>query len=195
MPLDRLVIGAILAWLVCTSEPGADELRYFEQNGITYCEVRRTAPPQRPQPAAAQDTRVVLREQVTSEIRQTVRTYWTPVTEYRWESSWVNRWNPFAEPYRECRCVPRTRWEKRSEVVPVPVACRRLVPERQTTSAPATAVGTAPGRIVTRLPASGLPVQGSFGPADAAETAQRIPYGGMSRLDNQPPRFGQNPAW
>ncbi len=140
--------------LVAGTEPArTQEIRYFERDGITYREVLGVPPvaqiTQNPQCAP-----IVYRPQIYIENRAIVRTYWLPVTEYRWETRWVNRWNPFAEPYQELRYVPVTRWEYRTEVVEVPVACQRWVAE----SAPAgtaTYAAAYPGSSVVAV--AGLP--------------------------------------
>ncbi len=191
-----LLAAAVLALgLVCLRQSRGDELRYYEQNGITYCEVRRTA--DRPVPEAGGVPRpyTVYREQVTTEIGQTVRTYWTPVTEYSCESYWVNRWNPFAEPYQAYRYVPRTRWEKKTEVVRVPVTCRRLVPE---TLAAQTAAPSRQGprqEVVARYAVSGTSAWTAMTPAAMPGAAGQEPVGGLLRFDGDPPRYGRKPAW
>jgi hypothetical protein len=200
-----------------------DEVRYFEQNGVTYRETRRTVQECVPETRLQPCSRTVYREQVTNENRQVVRTYWTPVTEYRLETSWVNRWNPFAEPYQVVRYVPSTRWEQRTETVQVPVACRRFVPETQTVQSPVTTWRTASRETVDRVAVVGVsgstpilanrpdpalrptPACGGWSPSptqlssggmvsvrsSGAGAGEEV--GGITRLRNEPPRYGLRP--
>ncbi|MCR4411331.1 MAG: hypothetical protein NUV77_02770 [Thermoguttaceae bacterium] len=214
---------------------GADEIRYFEHNGITYRETRRTIDQAAPQVRYQDCQQTYYREQVVQETREVVRTWWTPVTEYRWETYWVNRWNPFAEPYQAARYVPHTRWERRTEVVQVPVVCRRLVPETQVVRVPVGAWCNSPQEVVTRVAVSGIPssaasrsipgvptvastssiassrpsaptAQTMFPSPVAQSSSRMVPVtipglprsegiGGLGRLGDEPPRYGQRPAW
>lgn len=142
----------------------AQDIRYFERNGITYREVMGNggASPILQNP---QCLPTVYRPQVYVETRQVLRSYWLPITEYRWEMRWVNRWNPFAEPYQELRYVPYTRWEYRTEVVDMPVTCQRWVAEPIAGSTPANAAAVYPNPSVVAV--AGLPTpyapRGGFG--------------------------------
>jgi len=141
--------------LICTASATAgQEIRYFERNGITYREVLGN-------PASAQVLQgpqcpqVVYRPQVCVGSQQVVRSYWTPVTEYRWEMRWVNRWNPFAEPYQELRYVPVTRWECRTEVVEMPVTWQPWVADPVPGGGGAYAAGVSPNSSMVAV--AGLP--------------------------------------
>lgn len=155
-PRNWIVISSavVLVMLCGTShQVGAQQLRYFERNGITYREVLGSpAVAQIPQSVACPP--LVYRPQFYFETHQVLRSYWVPVTEYRWETRWVNWWNPFAEPYQELRYVPVIRWEYRTEIAEMPVTCQRWVAEPATGATSYAATGT-PG--VSVVPVAGLP--------------------------------------
>ena len=88
--------------------------------------------------ACQQTTRTVYKEQFNTETRDVTRTWWCPVTTYRAETEMVGKWNFFIEPYYETRWVAETQWVPHSEVVKMPVTCRKLVPETQTVQVPVT---------------------------------------------------------
>jgi hypothetical protein len=163
-------IAAIGALLIVGLPIGCgDDVRYFEQNGKTYRETRRDAEPRMvsQQPPAAPDARIPQQGQaaapgpLVAQTQEMVRTYWVPVTEYSWEPYWVNRWNPFAEPYVAYRYVGRMHWEQRTEIVRVPVICRR----------------DGQPSIVLPPPPGATPL-----------TAHRGQFGGIGRVGDEPPR-------
>ena len=151
----RRIAVALYAALACAGSVCADEVRYYEKNGVTWCETRRTVEDRVPVSRMEERTETVYREQFTTELRDTTRTAWTPVTEYRWETFWVGRWNPLAQPYLAYRYVPHTRWEMRTETVKVPVNARRLVPETRTVRRPVGSFQTVKREVLSRMPVGG----------------------------------------
>ena len=190
MPSYRLVAAALTALMAGTVSARADEVRYYRENGVTYCETRRTVQERVPQSRMEERPETFYREQFTTEMRQTTRTHWTPRTEYRREAYWVGRWNPLVEPYVAYRYVPRTCWEMHNEVVQVPVTTRRLVPETRTVRRPVASWRTVQKEVVDRVA-----VRGSAAHGQAAAVARHGPIGGISRLDGHPPRYGTATAW
>lgn len=195
MTSRRLVAAALAASLVGVAYARADEVRYYQQGGVTYCETRRTVDQRVPQSRMEERTETVYCEQISTEMRDTTRTYWSPVTEYRWESYWVGRWNPLAEPYLAYRYVPRTHWEMRTETVKVPCLTRRLVPETRTTHRPVAGFRTVQKEVVNRVAVSQLPPGSPFVPSQTPTLAQRGEIGGISRLDDSVSRYGAGTAW
>ncbi len=178
----------------------ADDVHYYEQNGITYREVRRTIEERVPETTLQQCARTVYRERATTETRDTLRTCWAPVTEYRWQARWVNCPSPFAPPYQVLEYVPCIRWQCRTEVARVPVQCSRLVPETEMVQTPVTTYRTVRRDVVNRVAVSGLYAQpilarSPTAPLDYARVARREEIGGLSRYENDPPRYGMQPAW
>jgi len=177
-----------------------DEVRYYEKDGVTYRETRRIVDRPVSETRMKATTETVYREQTRCELHESVRNWWTPVTEYRYEPHLVGRWNPFVTPYMTSRLVPRTRWEQHSEVVQVPVTCRRLVPETRTLQVPVTVCRTVPEEVITRTvvgPASSTEssVASALSPTPATTAVRREAIGGVARLEKDPPREGMSTAW
>lgn len=204
MAIRRLVSAALFASLLGAAGPNgkADEVRYYENNGVTWRETRRTVEDRVPVSRMEERTETVYREEYTTEMRDTTRTAWVPVTEYRWEAFWVNRWNPLAGPYVAYRQVPHTRWEQRTETVQVPVNARRLVPETRVARRAVGSFQTVQRELVSRVPVVGGGTSagaalagGPLAPVQASSVAQRSPIGGIARLESGPPRYGSATAW
>lgn len=195
MSHPQLLAAAVITCLVCTPSAGGDEVRYYEKDGVTYRETRQVV--RRPvcETQLRPSTQTVYREEQTSELRETQRTWWSPVTEYRCEAYWVGRWNPLVEPCLAYRMVPRTRWEQRTEVVQVPVTCRRLVPETRTVQVPVSTRRMVDEEVITRVAVGGVrsaaPVV--LSPTPTVSRPERV--GGVARLDKDPPRQGVSTAW
>jgi hypothetical protein len=198
-----MFIGMVVIMLTASVAVAQDNVRYYQENGITYRETRTTVQRTVPETRMQQCTSTVYREQVTTEMRDTPRTWQCPVTEYRWESAVVGRWNPFIEPYRIYRTVPTTRWETHSDVVKAPVVTRCVVPETRTVQMPVTTYRTVPEEIVSRVPVSNpsppavlpqyaAPTTAPAVPSGAdASMARREEIGGVQRLDRDGARWGR----
>ena len=104
-------------WFVGSAAADAEDPRYVQKDGTLYRETRQVV--QRPvvETRVEETTRTVYREELSTEMREEVRTYLTPVTEYRCEPYLANRWNPLATPYLSFRMVPRTCYQCRNETV------------------------------------------------------------------------------
>jgi len=204
MAIRRLVAAALFASIVGVVAPngGADDVRYYEKNGVTWRETRRKVEDRVPVSRMEERTETVYREEFTTEMRDTTRTAWVPVTEYRWEAFWVNRWNPLARPYVAYRQVPHTRWEKRTETVQEPVNARRLVPETRVVRRPVGGFQTVQREVVSRVPVVGgrtsagaALAAGSLAPVQAPSAVQPFQIGGIARFESDPPRYGTATAW
>ncbi len=194
-------IAAIGALLIVGLPIGCgDDVRYFEQNGVTYRETRREVEPRMVsrQPSVAPDSRIPQQAQsaaygpLATPTQDMVRTYWVPVTEYRWEPYWVNRWNPFAEPYVAYRYVPRMHWEQRKEIVRVPTTYGRDVPPDAAFAA-GPSWPAPPQTVVSRVAVAGQNLSGGASPDPPAPvetpfTAHRQQFGGIGRVGDEPPR-------
>ncbi len=196
MRIPYLFVTTVVAALLGPSYGGADEVRFFEQDGVTYRETRRVV--QRPTCETRMQTvdQTVYRQEKVSELRDTTRTWWAKVTEYQCEARLVGRWNPLVQPHFENRLVPRTRWEQRCEVVRVPVTCCRLVPEARTVQMPVATRRMVNEEVISRVAVGRTPSPvspGHLAPIPNPPAAQRV--GGLARLDNDPPRRGVSTAW
>lgn len=186
---------ALMVSLLAGGPVRADGVRYYEEGGVTYCETRRTIQQRVPESRMQERTETVYREQLVTEMQDSVRTYWTPVTEHRWEAFWAGQCNPFVAPYLAYRYVPRTHWEKRAQVVKVPVTTRRVVPETRTVRQPVAGWRVVPKELISRVAVN----RGASGArATWVETpalARRETVGGIQKLESDPPRYGSKTVW
>ena len=198
-----ILVLAFVSGMIGFSAAGS-EVRYYEQDGITYRETRQVVQKPVYQTEMRPTTRTVYRQEQVTEMRATTRTWWSPVTENTCEAVWMGRWNPFVKPYIVYRPTTRTRWESRTETVQAPVTVSRWVPQTTTTEVPVTVQRMVPEEVISRVAVSGvgLPAPSSTVQHSAAGALAPIPrpastgaVGGVARLDNDPPRRGVNTAW
>lgn len=187
--LIRICIGAV-AILVLPLAVMADEVRYFQRDGVTYRETRQTI--RRPVVETQMQPReeTVYREQVATEMRDNPRTVFIPVTQYVYEPRVHNLLNPFSPTYIAYHPVPRTYWETRTETVRVPVTYREVVPETRVVQTPVTSLRFVEEEkvdvVAVSPPAAPLLPQGQT----PAVIARRDQIGGVLRLEGDPPRYG-----
>lgn len=184
------VAAALLT--VCARPAPADDVRTVtDANGQTWREVHRTIQQPVTETQCLERQRVVYQETCDVRMCDTVRTYTVPVTEYRWESYWKGRYNPFVQPYLAQRLVPYTRWETRTEAVKVPVTRRQVVPVTQTIKVPYTTQRVDNHDVVVSRQLIGP------NPTAVASSPSTTPIGGVARFDRddrQPPKTGSSPA-
>lgn len=131
-------IAATLAFgaLACPTLLAADEVTYFEKDGIKYQKIRQVV--QRPITELRYEQRETTnyRDRYTTDMQEVQRTYQVPVTTQQWVPGYQKTWNLFAPPVLSYRLMPVTRWETRTETVRVPVTRRDVVPEKLTQQVP-----------------------------------------------------------
>jgi hypothetical protein len=183
-----VLLPACLVLVLRATGGHADDVRYYESNGITYRESRRVV--RRPVTEVVHQPvdRTIYREQYKTEYQDTVRVYSVPVTEYRWEAYWRGRWNPFVQPYLDQRLVPYTRWETRTEKVQVPVVRRELIPEVRQEHVPIVTQRYVDDEYITRTAVATRPPTSPVSGAPA-QIAQRPQLGGSG-----PDPASQRPA-
>lgn len=168
-----------------------EEKMVTDANGQTWREVHRTIQQPVTETRCLERQRLVYQETCDVQMCDTVRTYTVPVTEYRWESYWKGRYNPFVQPYLAQRLVPYTRWETRTETVKVPVTRRQVVPVTQSIKVPYTTQRIENHDVVVSRQLIGP----STTAVAAAPPAPEI--GGVQKFspDNrQPPKAGASPT-
>ena len=185
--------GFVLLALICLQAnlTLGEEVRYYEENGVTYQETVRTV--QRPlvQTEWQQREKTVYRPEATTELRDTLRTYVTPVTQHEWVTRMHGRWNPFMTPYFTHHLVPVTRWEQRAEIVPTPVVETAWVAETRTVSVPVTTHRMAEEKVVRRVAVGTAPAARSH--VVRRPESVGTPIGGIA-LEGDPPRQGWRPS-
>jgi len=189
--MQRRIAWAVALVALFLSPLGAvaQDVRYYQDpnNGVTYKETNQTIQRQMPVTSLQASTRTVLRGQYRTDTQGIVRTYSVPVTEYRWESYWQGRYNPFTQPALAHRLVPYTRWETHSDVVQVPVTRYETVPTTETVHVPVTTWHTVQDQITHRT-AMTPPQMGSSAVVSTAPVGSQI--GGVARLDPPPSQGG-----
>jgi hypothetical protein len=175
-----------LATMIFLAAPAAgDDVREVtDANGQTWREVHRTVRHPQTETQCVDQQQTYYTEKCDVTLCDTYRTYSAPVTEYRWESYWVGRFNPFVQPYLAHRLVPRTHWEMRTEVVKVPLAQRSLVPVTRTVRVPITTERSVDYDVVVH--------REPVGPQTTAVAAnqpsvQSVAVGGIQNLDTNRP--------
>lgn len=182
--------AALLAPLFLYAAARADEIRDYEENGVTYRETRRTvSEPVTEIQCVEQQRTVGFREQLNVQMCDQTRSYIVPVTEYRVEAYWRGRFNPFVQPYLAQRLVPYMRYETRVDTVKTPVATRQLLPITSTVKVPVTTQRVVQREVVSRVAISGSPTRPAASPssdpftAPSAVASQPVQFGGLERHD------------
>ena len=184
----------LFSGMLLAAEAHSSDIRYVQRDGITYREVVDTY--QRPvsETTYQNHTETFYQERITTEIKETQRTYYAPVTEYQWEAYTPLSLNPFAPPRIAYRWVPKTRWVPRIETVRMPVTNREMVPQTRTVSRPVTTLRMVESQRITRVaiadPPRNLNLSNSGTAIARQPIAQPTSIGGVSNLQNDPPRVG-----
>ena len=197
MMLRRHLAKAIVPVVLCAARlAAADETRdVVDPNGQQWREVHRIERRPVTETQCVDQPQTHYEEQYNTQVCDTYRTYYAPVTEYRWESYWVNRFNPFAQPYLAQRLVPRTYLEARTEVVKVPVTQRNLIPVTRTVRVPITTQRMVDHDVLVSrhlMNGQGTAVASNIGPSP---TAAPVQVGGLKQLDaNRPKQIARTPT-
>lgn len=209
--MRRFAKPAALALLLLAGRAAtaaADDVKYFEKDGVTYRETRQVV--RRPVVETRLEARdcTIYRDKLTTEVQDVPRSIPVAITEYHWVPVVRRSWNPFAPPYVAYEMVPQTRWETRNDVVKATVTRRQVVPEKVTQQVPVTTQRYVEDEIISRVavstrpagaantaiagtPPATLPVNPNVAPAAAAtgngsSIANRPAIGGVRKLDIDP---------
>lgn len=189
MSRRRTMVAALLSCLIIVGSAVADEVRYYTQDGVTYREttrrVRRPVTETRVQP----QPRTTYRQQYSTQVRQTQRAVYMPVTRYAWVGRWYGRWNPFQDPYFVYELEPMTYWQSRVETVRLPVTQRRLIPETKMVQVPVTVLRFEEKDEFSRVAVAPRRVAASRDSNPTLPVKSPGPIGGIARLDGDPPRY------
>jgi len=186
MTIRRLAVLSLLA-LAPLSAAAEENVRYVTEGGKTYREVRRVVqePVTRTETINRKET--VYRQRVVTKMEDRVQTYWTPITEYRWEAQDLNWWNPFAGPKFAWRWVPRTRWEMKTQKTQVPVTRAEVVPVERTVQEKVRTLTFEPKERVERVVVAPQPGKRvATRPPASTTRPPAARYGGIERLDGDP---------
>jgi len=174
-----LLVGQLIGQAV-PAALAQDAVRYFEENGVTYQEIRRSVPQLVWSTEYQNREQVIYRPEVTTELVDSHRSVPVPVTQYRWVTRIEGRWNPFVEPYVAYDWVPTTHWQYRAEPIKVPVTTTRWTTERRVVQVP-----VAQQRLAQREEIRRVPVAWAPRPVPSPQG-----YGGVARMESAPLRHG-----
>jgi hypothetical protein len=152
-----------------TGVPAGQNVRFYEENGVTYQETHQTYQRQIPETQLQPQSRTVLRGQWKTDTHDIVRTVQVPITEYKYELYYRDRFNPFVQPTPAYRLVPVTRYEARSEVTRVPVSRYEATPTTETYHVPVTTYRTVPETTTHRVAVGTRPAGTSSGAVYASQ--------------------------
>ncbi|HVC99102.1 MAG TPA: hypothetical protein VND64_35890 [Pirellulales bacterium] len=190
------LVAAVLVPFALSLPARADDVREYNQGGVTFRDVYRTVRAPQTQIQCVERPQTYLQERYDVELRDSYRTYRVPVTEDQWVPYWRGRFNPFAQPYLTYRNVRRTRWETRTEVVKVSVPTRQLVPVTTTVRVPITTETVVDQNVlVSRTIVGTAPAIGAAPSSDpfsspTVAVASNQQVGGVHRYGGDPPRRG-----
>jgi len=213
MHLRPVFAAFVLCATSCVLPPTSAEegVRYYAKDGLMYCETRIKLRHPVSEMKYKELKQTYYRDQYVTELKPIVRNTYVPVTTYAWQPEIVGKWNPFESPYVSYRPVPKVSWSVQPQTVQVPVTRRVTIPETRTTRVPQTNLRYEEREYVRRVPVGPAPTRAT-GPqtqsATGAETNgagpqlqrvyrppdntsnQREVFGGVARLETDPPRFG-----
>jgi hypothetical protein len=196
----NLLVAVALIPLALSRPTGADDVREYNQGGVTIREVRRTIRAPQTHIECVERPQTYFQERYDVQLHDSFRTYRVPVTENQWVPYWRGRFNPFVQPYMTYRNVRRTRWETRTELVKVPVTTKQIVPVTTTVRVPITTETVVDQDVlVSRTIVGAAPVNAVAPTSDpfsapAAAVASNQQIGGVHRYGGDPPRQGLVPV-
>ena len=133
----------------------ADEVRFVTENGVTYREEYRNVRVPTAQPQVASQQQVVHRDCFTTEMKETVQTFYQPVTTYQWVPRWQGPWGLGQPMHLTYERKPVTQWQPYTRTVRVPVTSHRLISETEIVEAATRVLGFEDRlELVSRTPVS-----------------------------------------
>lgn len=181
------VFWGLTVFLTLAPASFGQQTRTYMKDGVKYRETREMILRPVTEIRYEQRERTVYREEVSTEMREIHRVVQVPVTEYQWESFWVNRFWIFGRPHLAYHLVPRTRLESRTEIVKRPVTIRRLIPEKRIDRVPIVTRRMVEEEVIRRVVVSPPP------PPDSKSRLTRRREIGGRKLYSDPPR--QSSGW
>jgi hypothetical protein len=180
----KWIVGLLAVCAPAASGSFAQEVTYFEKDGIRYQRTRQVN--QRPITETRYEQRegTVYRDRYTTEMQDSHRTYQVPITEQQWVPGYQRTWNVFAPPVLSYRLMPVTRWETRSEMVRVPITRRDVVPEKYVQQVPVYNTRYAQEETVRDVAIGTV--------ANGTASVARSDSAGSTSLENDPPREGSS---
>jgi hypothetical protein len=158
--MNRLSLSYLLGLLMAGSMGLtllADETSWETVNGVTYRVTRRVVKRPVARTSVEPRTQTVQATEFVTEMRETARVVWVPVTHYVNVPKWHNWWNPFTEAYLAYEPRPVTRWELRTQMVREPVSRKQQVPQERIVQLPVRTLGFAEETVEERIAVNTIP--------------------------------------
>ncbi len=181
------VFTGLMVFLSLAPAAFGQQTRTYMKDGVQYRETREKILRPVTEVRYEQRERTVYREELSTQTRETQRVVQVPVTEYQWESFWVNRFGILGRRHLAYHLVPRTRLESRIEIVKRPVTYRRLVPEKRIDRVPIVTRRMVEEEVIRRVV-----VSPPAAPGVQSRLTRRTEIGGR-KLSSDPPR--QSSGW
>jgi hypothetical protein len=188
-PLLSIFVIMLSVGVATTAVATEPEVRFYEQDGVTYRETRGLVRRPVSETRIEQREETVYRARYSTQSRETTQTVYTPVTRFYWEARWHGWWNPFQDPYLAYHAVPYTAWHARQQAVRVPLTQRDLVPEKRTVGVPVTRLRFVEKEAVSRVAVRPRTTRIASTPPAAPQAGAGV-MGGITRLEGDPPRYG-----
>jgi len=175
--------------LLLTATPVlAQEARFYEQDGQTWRESRRTVSRPIREVDYAPQSETVYETRYRTEMQSFSRPVYVPTTQYQWVPRWHGRWRIFQGPHLAYHLVPQTVWSVQRNDYQLPTTRVESVPITRTVQVPRTELKFVEKEEVTRVPV-GPPRTIASRPVTDEYSSGAI-YGGVARLEGDPPRRG-----
>lgn len=166
------LVSLLIFTVISASALQADETWFETKDGTTYRVTKRIE--RRPVAATRveQQTETVYSTEFVTEMRESAKVMWVPITQYVVQPVWHQWWNPFAQPYVTYESVPVTRWELRTQMVRAPVTIQKKVPQERIVAKPVRELGFVETQVEDRIAVSIPPVR-NLTPIPPAESEIR----------------------
>jgi hypothetical protein len=133
----------------------ADEVRFVTENGITYREEYRKVRVPIAKEQVERQQQTVHYDSFTTEMKETVQTFYHPVTTYQWVPRWQGPWGMGQPMHLTYEQKPVTQWQPYTRTVRVPVTSHQLVPDTRVVEVPTRVLGFEDRlELVSRTPVS-----------------------------------------
>ena len=170
----------------------SEDVRFVQENGITYRVTRRTVEKPITELRTRREQQTIYRREVKTEQKDFNYQVWVPVTNYVYHPKVEGWWNPFQENRVVPRWVPRTTWQPELRKATIPVMSAHWVPETQTVQRPFRILRIDTKEEVERVAIGRTPGGTTVSSNPPRRFTGRI--GGIARLDGDPPRQSTRPA-
>ena len=167
----------------------ADEVRFVTENGITYREEYRKVRDPIAKQQVEQQQQTVHYDSFTTQMKETVQTFYHPVTTYQWVPRWQGPWGMGQPMHLTYERKPVTQWQPYTRTVRVPVTSHQLVPDTRVVEVPTRVLGFEDRlELVSRTPVSPASVPNN-GPPPTYSPAAAQTVGTTTNLGSDSARY------